>query len=113
MSATLDPSAVPKADDTFVVPADFRARKWTDRIAAGFFWGAAASSILITLGIVGILVFESADFFAHVSLWEFLTSRTWDPLTPGPGESGYDPAYPPHFGILPLLCGTLVTTGVA
>jgi phosphate transport system permease protein len=113
MSATFDPSAVRKVDDTFVVPADFRARKWTDRIAGGFFWCAAASSILITLGIVGILAFESADFFAHVSLWEFFTSRTWDPLTPGPGESGYDPAYPPHFGILPLLCGTLVTTGVA
>jgi len=113
MSTTLEPSVPSKVHDLFVVPAGFRARKWSDRIAGTVFMAAAASSILITLGIVGILVFESSDFFAHVSLWDFLTDTVWDPLKPGPGEAGSDPEYPPHFGILPLLCGTLVTTAVA
>jgi phosphate transport system permease protein len=63
---------------------------------------AAFSSVLITLGIVGILVYESATFFAHVPLWEFLTDTLWTPLFAVP-----------RFGILPLVAGTLVTTAVA
>jgi phosphate transport system permease protein len=63
---------------------------------------AALTSVAITLGIVGILVYESASFFRQVSLWEFLTDRQWTPLFSEP-----------HYGILPLVSGTLVTTGVA
>ena len=63
---------------------------------------AAFSSVAITLGIVGILVYESSTFFAHVSLREFLTDPLWTPLFS-----------PPRFGILPLITGTLVTTAVA
>lgn len=63
---------------------------------------AAASSVLITVGIVGVLVYESATFFSHVSLRQFLGDTQWTPL--------FDP---PHYGIWPLLCGTFVTTMVA
>ena len=63
---------------------------------------AATSSVAITLGIVGVLVWESAQFFQHVSLWDFLTDTQWTPL--------FDDA---HYGILPLLSGTLVTTLIA
>ena len=63
---------------------------------------AAFSSVLTTMGIVGILVYESSTFFAHVSLWEFLTDTLWTPLFNNP-----------RFGILPLVAGTLVTTAVA
>jgi len=63
---------------------------------------AAASSVAITLGIVGVLVWESSLFFQHVSLWDFLTDTQWTPL--------FDDA---HYGILPLLSGTLVTTLIA
>ena len=63
---------------------------------------AALTSVAITLGIVGILAYESASFFRQVSLWEFLTDRQWTPLFSEP-----------HYGILPLVSGTLVTTGVA
>ena len=63
---------------------------------------AALTSVAITVGIVGILVYESAGFFQHVSLWEFLTDRQWTPLFSEP-----------HYGILPLVSGTLVTTAVA
>lgn len=63
---------------------------------------AAMSSIVITAGIVGVLVYESWSFFQHVSLIDFLTDRQWTPLFSEP-----------HYGILPLLAGTLVTTAVA
>ena len=63
---------------------------------------AALTSVAITVGIVGILVYESTAFFQQVSLWEFLTDRQWTPLFSEP-----------HYGILPLVSGTLVTTAVA
>ena len=63
---------------------------------------AALTSVAITLGIVGILVYESTAFFREVPLWEFFTDRQWTPLFSNP-----------HYGILPLVSGTLVTTGVA
>jgi phosphate transport system permease protein len=63
---------------------------------------AASSSVVITLGIVGVLVYESAAFFEHVSIVDFLTDTQWTPL--------FDDA---HYGILPLLAGTLVTTAIA
>ncbi|HEY0379924.1 MAG TPA: phosphate ABC transporter permease subunit PstC [Pyrinomonadaceae bacterium] len=63
---------------------------------------AAYSSIAITLGIVGILVYESSTFFSHVSLKDFLTDTMWTPLFASP-----------RYGILPLVAGTLVTTAVA
>jgi phosphate transport system permease protein len=63
---------------------------------------AAASSVAITIAILAILVTESEAFFQKISLWDFLTDRQWTPL--------FDDA---HYGILPLLSGTLVTTGVA
>lgn len=63
---------------------------------------AASSSVLITLGIVVTLVYESATFFAHVPLRDFLTDTLWTPLFAAP-----------RFGIMPLVAGTLVTTAVA
>lgn len=63
---------------------------------------AGLSSIAITVGIVGVLAYESWSFFHHVPLIDFLTDRQWTPLFAEP-----------HYGILPLLAGTLVTTAVA
>lgn len=63
---------------------------------------AAFTSVAITAGIVGVLVYESFHFFQQVSLVEFLTDRQWTPLFADA-----------HYGILPLVSGTLVTTTVA
>jgi phosphate transport system permease protein len=63
---------------------------------------AGVSSIAITVGIVGVLVYESLSFFEHVSLTEFFTETQWTPLFADA-----------RYGILPLVCGTLVTTLVA
>lgn len=63
---------------------------------------AALSSVLTTIGIMWILVYESSTFFQKVSLVEFLTGTEWTPLF---ADAKY--------GILPLVSGTLVVTGVA
>ena len=52
--------------------------------------------------ILYILISESLLFFSSVSLTEFLTDTRWTPLFTNK-----------HYGILPLLSGTLLTTGVA
>ena len=63
---------------------------------------AALVSVAVTSGIVVILVKESLAFFEHVPLWQFLTDTQWTPL--------FSDA---HYGILPLLSGTLVSSAVA
>lgn len=63
---------------------------------------AALTSVAITIGIVGVLVYESIGFFRHISLLDFLTDSQWTPLFSEP-----------HYGILPLVSGTIVTTAVA
>ena len=63
---------------------------------------AAASSVAVTVAIVGVLVYEFWNFFQHVPLWTFLTDTTWTPLFDNP-----------RYGILPLLNGTLLSTFVA
>ncbi len=68
-------------------------------IALGF---CAMISVLTTLGIAGVLVFESANFFAEVSIIDFLTQSEW---TPQFSEKS--------FGIWPLLSGTLLVTVIA
>lgn len=77
-------------------------RRWTDRGIGFVLMLAALSSVGITAGIVAILVYESLTFFAHVSAKSFLTDTMWTPLFALP-----------RYGILPLVCGTLVTTAVA
>lgn len=62
----------------------------------------ALVSVLTTVGIVFILIRESWTFFSHVPLWQFLTDREWTPL--------FEDA---HYGILPLVSGTLVSSLVA
>lgn len=59
----------------------------------------AAVSILTTVGIVFVLLFETIEFFKEVPLWSFLTDTKWTPLF-----------IPKHFGILPLLSGSFLIT---
>lgn len=77
-------------------------RKPSERVIEAMLLLAALSSIGITLGIVGVLLYESAIFFQKVSILDFLTDTQWTPLFSNA-----------HYGILPLLAGTLTTTVVA
>ena len=62
----------------------------------------AATSVATTLGIVFILLRESAGFFTEVTVWEFVTGTEWTPLFK-----------PQHFGALPLVGGTLLVAVIA
>ncbi|MGZ8258088.1 MAG: phosphate ABC transporter permease subunit PstC [Methylotenera sp.] len=63
---------------------------------------AALSAVMTTVAIVIILVKESLGFFKTVSLIDFLTDTQWTPL--------FEDA---HYGIMPLVSGTLTTSAVA
>jgi phosphate transport system permease protein len=73
-----------------------------ERIIEFLLFLAALSSIAITVGIVGVLLYESEQFFEHVSIIDFLTDTQWTVLFADP-----------HYGIMPLVTGTIVTSAVA
>jgi phosphate transport system permease protein len=77
-------------------------RNFLERVIEIILMFAALGATFITLGIVYILVTEASGFFKEVSIIEFLTSRQWSPL--------FEDA---HYGILPLISGTLTTSFVA
>jgi len=64
----------------------------------------AGISILTMIGIVIILLTESAGFFRQVPLLDFLFGTKWTPLFAGSQQA---------FGVLPLVAGTLMITGIA
>ena len=63
---------------------------------------AAFSAVATTVAIVIILIKESMAFFGTVSIIDFLTDTQWTPL--------FEDA---HYGILPLISGTLTTSAIA
>ena len=62
----------------------------------------ALVSVLTTLGIVAVLLWESVGFFGAVSLGDFFGDTEWTPQF-----------VEQHFGIWPLLAGTLLVTAIA
>jgi phosphate transport system permease protein len=77
-------------------------RHLPERIIQGILFLAAFSAVAVTVAIVVILVYESLGFFKHVSIVDFLTDTQWTPLFSIK-----------HFGVLPLVTGTLVVAAVA
>ena len=77
-------------------------RNVSERLIEALLLGAAAVSVLTTVGIVYVLVSESIHFFQQVSIVDFLTDTQWTPL--------FDDA---HFGIMVLVSGTVVSSLVA
>jgi phosphate transport system permease protein len=63
---------------------------------------SAAVTILTTIGIILVLAVESFNFFSEVSIIDFITDPEWTPLFTQK-----------HFGILPLLSGTILITLIA
>jgi phosphate transport system permease protein len=83
-----------------VTPLDLghkASRRWGERVIALLLFGCGLISVLTTVGIVVVLVTESAGFFREIPIAEFLTGTRWSPMY---AEQ--------HFGILPLLNGTLL-----
>jgi len=63
---------------------------------------SALVTIAVTLGIILVLSVEAFNFFRVVPITDFLTDTQWTPLFTEK-----------HFGILPLLSGTLLTSFIA
>ena len=78
------------------------ARNIKERVIEFALMLAALSAVATTFAIIGILLYESFGFFQHVTFKQFFTDTQWTPLFEDP-----------HFGILPLIAGTLTTSFVA
>ncbi len=61
-----------------------------------------AITVLTTIGILWVLLYETWQFFSEVSIIEFFTDTQWTPLFEDK-----------HFGILPLISGTVLTSLIA
>ena len=78
-------------------------KRWREEIIKGILFLCASLSVLTTFAIVFILVKEAGIFFQEVSVFDFLFGTKWTPLLE-----------PRSFGVLPLVCGTLlVVVGTA
>ena len=60
-------------------------------------FACAATSTLVTLGVVVVLLQGTISFFSEVSIVEFLTGTRWQPMF-----------QEKHFGVLPLLSGSMM-----
>ncbi len=63
---------------------------------------SGAITVLTTIGILVVLLIETVLFFREVSIVEFFTDSQWTPLFADK-----------HFGIAPLVTGTLLTSMIA
>ncbi|MEO0138742.1 MAG: phosphate ABC transporter permease subunit PstC [candidate division WOR-3 bacterium] len=76
--------------------------RWMDTLVHISLLMISSITILTTIGIVGVLVFESFQFFKEVPIKDFIMDTQWTPLF---AEK--------HFGIWPLLSGTFLTSFIA
>ncbi len=79
-----------------------RRRRVGEDVVKGVLAVCALISVATTVGIVVALFVPAFEFFAEISIVDFLTGREWAPL--------FEPA---HFGVLPLVTGTLLVTAIA
>lgn len=80
----------------------FSLNKGVERIVELFCFVCAGFSLITTASIVGILLYEVSVFFTQVSFSQFFLDTEWTPLF-----------YDKHFGIWPLVTGTLLTSLIA
>ena len=73
-----------------------------EKIIEGVLLLSALVSVITTMGILWVLISESFPFFREVPLTDFLFDTQWTPLFADK-----------HFGILPLISGTLLTSFIA
>ena len=79
-----------------------RRRRIGEDVVRGVLFVCALISVATTVGIVVALFAPAIEFFGEISIVDFLTGTEWAPL--------FEPA---HFGVLPLIGGTLLVTAIA
>ena len=77
-------------------------RRWFEILIERGLFLCAAVSVLVTGGIIAVLAFETLAFLREVPITEFLFGTEWTPL--------YSEK---HFGVLPLVGGTALVSGIA
>lgn len=77
-------------------------RKIKEMVIEKSLLASALITIAVTIGIVLVLAVEAIRFFSEVSVWDFFTDTQWTPLFTDK-----------HYGILPLLSGTMLTSLIA
>lgn len=102
MTRTDDPDAVSPAPPRLPYDSDLPRRHRRERRVGFVVRAFSAVSILTTLGIIGVLVWDSIAFFAEVSPLAFLTGARWTPMLE-----------PRSYGVLPLLSGSLLVAAGA
>lgn len=98
------PAAIPQVG-THARPRSARWRRVRESGISALLAGCALFSVLTTAAIVGVLVVQAMAFVQRpeVSAFEFFFGTQWKPLL----------GAEKHFGVWPLLGGTLVVTGIA
>jgi phosphate transport system permease protein len=76
--------------------------RYGERLIKLLLVAASLVSVLTTVGIVIALIPPAAEFFGKVDFGDFISGTNWAPLFK-----------PPHFGVIPLVTGTLMVTLVA
>lgn len=85
-----------------ISPGFLARRRLVGLAARAILFVAASASVFVTASIVYVLLSESLDFFRTVPIVDFLTDTEWTPVFARP-----------HFGILPLLSGTVTVAAIA
>lgn len=83
----------------FQLPKPLRKK---EKLIEALLFASGLITILITIGILWVLLFESVLFFREVSFFDFITDTEWTPLFTNK-----------HFGIMPLLTATIMTSFIA
>lgn len=73
--------------------------RWREVTIVRLLFVCALISVATTLAIVGILAIESSSFFQEISFRDYAFGTEWSPLIE-----------PRSFGVVPLLCGTLLVS---
>jgi len=79
-----------------------RERPFSERIIEALLFAAASIGVLTTIGIVGVLAFETFEFFREINPVEFFTGTVWSASI-----------RPFAWGVLPLVTGTLLVAFIA
>ncbi len=77
-------------------------RRTKEKMIEGIMMLCSLITVLTTVSIIIVLAIDTFKFFGEVSIIDFFTDTQWTPLFSDK-----------HFGILPLLSGTLLTTTIA
>jgi phosphate transport system permease protein len=77
-------------------------RSLLERVIERALFLSATLSIVVTAGIIAVLLTETLAFLREIPIMEFLFGTVWTPLFADQ-----------HFGVLPLVTGTIVVSAIA